>query len=141
VISRGRFFFCVCFEWLLQSGNVRDPLVSLGIEAGVGRARELSFLVWRRKEMDNQYRILCPFSFLAYAEFAVLGSAFKAEKDSWFLQIVLVQPKYLKPWKSLKTQQNKLNQTQGKNKLRKWLKCQGVVRESVIKNFGGGMLP
>lgn len=116
-------------------------MVSLGIEVGVGRARELSFLVWKRKEMDNQYWILCPFNFLAYAEFAILGSAFKVKKGSWFLQIVLVKPKYLKPWKSLRIQQNKLNQTQRKNNLGKWLKWQGIVRESVIKNFGGGVLP
>lgn len=55
-------------------------MVSLGMEAGVGRARGLSFLVWKRKEMDNQGWILCPFNFHAYAEFAVLGSAFKVEK-------------------------------------------------------------
>lgn len=116
-------------------------MVSLGFEAGVRRVRELSFLVWKRKEMDNQSWILCPFSFLAYAEFAELGSAFKVEKDSWFLQIVLVQPKYLKPWRSLKIQQNKLNQTRRKNELGKWLKWKGVVRESVIMNFGEGMLP
>lgn len=91
--------------------------------------------------MDNQSWILCPFNFLAYAEFAVLGSAFKVEKDSWFLQIVLVQPKYLKPQRSLKIQQNKLNQTQKKNKPGKWLKWNRVVRESVIANFGEGMLP
>lgn len=116
-------------------------MVSLGIEAGVGRAREFSFLVWKRKEMDNRYWILCPFNFLACAELAVLGSAFKVEKDSWFLQIALVPPKYLKPWKSLKIQQNKLSQTQRKTKLGKWLKWQGIVKESVIKSFGGGMLP
>lgn len=86
--------------------------------------------------MDNQSWILCPFNILAYAELAVLGSAFKVEKDSWFLQIVLVQPKYLKPWRSLKIQQNKLNQTQRKKKLGKWLKWKGLVRESVITNFG-----
>lgn len=116
-------------------------MVSLGFEAGVGRVRELSFLVWKRKEMDNQSWILCPFNFLACAEFAVLGSAFKVEKDSWFLQIVLVQPKYLKPWRSLKIQQNKRNQTQRKSKLGKWLKWKGVVRESVIMNFGEGNSP
>lgn len=116
-------------------------MVSLGFEAGVGRLRELSFLVWKRKEMDSQSWIWCPLNLLACAEFAVLGSAFKVEKDSWFIQIVLVQPKYLKPWKSLKIQQNKLNQTQKKNKLGKWLKWKRVVRESVIKNSGEGMLP
>lgn len=72
-----------------------------------------------RKEVDNQYWCLRPFNFLAYAEFPVLGSAFKVEKDSCFFQIVLVQPKYLKTWKRLKTQQDKLNQTQRKNKLGK----------------------
>lgn len=69
---------------------------------------------------------MCPFNFLAYAEFAVLGSALKMEKDSWFFQIVLVQPKYLKPWKNLKTQQNKLNQTQKKEQAGEVAKMAGV---------------
>lgn len=72
--------------------------------------------------MDNLSWILCPFNVLACAELAVLGAAVKVEKDFWFLQIVLVQPQYLKPWNGLKIQQNKLNQTQRKNKLGKWLK-------------------
>lgn len=65
------FFFSVYSEWLLQCANVRDPLASLGIRAGVGRAGELSFLVWKRKEVDNQHWCLCLCNFLAYAEFSV----------------------------------------------------------------------